>query len=182
MGGADLSGSARRMRELFDETGQKLPARESPTEDALRNLGDLMFLAARSDRHRRMSVAQLQAVLEPPVALDQCRIFRFDGVPRGAMTWARMSRDAEQRLVGGHAIRDGDWQSGDRLWIVDLIAPYKGMTASILRWVMQPGNFAQTDFYFRRISGDRDTRRIVHIDFNRPEGLSKILTNEDFLG
>ena len=74
MGGADLSGSARRMRELFDETGQKLPARESPTEDALRNLGDLMFLAARSDRHRRMSVAQLQAVLEPPVALDQCRI------------------------------------------------------------------------------------------------------------
>lgn len=166
---------------LTDTEGRELPPRETPPEATLRAMGDFLFLAFRSPHHQKMSVANLRLAFEPPILLGQNRIFRFDDIPRGCFTWAHLSRDAEQRYVAGHPLRPRDWQSGDHLWIIDLMAPYRGLTASMVRWIMQPGNLTRKDFYFRRVVDGRATRRIVHIDFERPEGLSKVLTESDFL-
>ncbi|MEO1152357.1 MAG: toxin-activating lysine-acyltransferase [Pseudomonadota bacterium] len=166
---------------LTDSTGTPLPADEAPSPEALQALGDALFLAARSPRHAAMRVATLRAAFEPPVLLGQYKVFRFDDVPRGMFTWARMSPDAERRYVRGEPFQQGDWQSGERLWLIDLIAPYKGLTASMVRWVMVRGNFTQREFLFRRVVGDRQTRKIVHIDFDRPAGKAKILMPENFV-
>lgn len=168
------------MNKHVDSNGQNLPILEMPSEEKLRVYGDLMFLAFRSQRHRAMNVQTLRAYLEPPIELGQFRVFRFDGVPRAMYTWARLDRQAERKLVNGDRLAPDDWRSGDRLWIVDLIAPYKGLTNSIGRWIMEKGNFSETEFLFRRVSGINNTRRIVRVDFEG-DRLGRIYSASEFL-
>lgn len=167
------------MTGLRDSTGQALPPIESPSEEKLRVYGDMLFLAFRSDRHRRMTTATMRAWLEPPVELGQFRVFRIDGVPRGMYTWAWLSPEAGRRMIAGEALAPGDWRSGETLWLMDMIAPYRGMAASMVRFVMTKGHFTDRDFHFRRVTGDNTTRRIVHVDFRRAE-LARVLSDADF--
>jgi len=167
------------MTVLRDMKGQALPPIEAPSAETLRAYGDAMFLAFRSGRHVTMPVAMLRAALEPPLVLGQYRIFRFDDVPRGMFTWARLSEEAERRYVAGGQLAPEDWRSGERLWLIDIIAPYRGVAAGIARWVMKSGNVTDADFRFRRVEGARDTRRIVEVDFRRPRK-ARILTPADF--
>lgn len=168
------------MTVLTDSTGQDLPPAESPSDQLLRAYGDALFLSMRSPRHATVPVADLRRALEPPLILGQYRIFRFDGVPRGMFTWALLSPKAEAAYVRGAAFEASDWRSGQRLWLIDLIAPYRGLTASMVRWIMERGNFTEREFLFRRVTDGNRTRKIVHIDFHRPEGKAKILGDEDF--
>ena len=163
-----------------DMKGNTLPAIETPSDDKLRVYGDMLFLAFRSPRHSRMPVSVLRRYLEPAVETGQFRLFRFDGVPRGMFTWAFLNAEAEVKLITGVPLEPEDWQSGDRLWIIDLIAPYRGLMTSIGRWMMQRGNVTDREFRFRRVSGENDTRRIVHVDFDRPR-LSRVMTEQEFL-
>jgi len=168
------------MNARVDATGKKLPEIEVPSAEKLRVYGDMLFLAMRSPRHQAMRLAVLRSYLEPPVELGQFRIFRFDDVPRGMYTWAWLDDTAERKLVTGEPLQPGDWASGERLWLVDLVAPYRGLTAGMVRWIMQPGNFTRDAFWFRRVADDNRTRRIVHIDF-RADRLSRLYTTESFL-
>ena len=95
-------------------------------------------------------------------------------------TWGWLNGEAEEKLITGEALEPEDWQSGDRLWIIDLIAPYKGLPASLVRWIMQRGNFSEDQFWFRRVADDNSTSRIVHIDFDR-DRLSRVMGEEEFL-
>jgi cytolysin-activating lysine-acyltransferase len=160
--------------------GRTLPVSEAPAPDTLRLYGDVFFLALRSPRHAGHSLAALRPAFEPPLILGQVRVFRFDEVPRGFFTWAWLSPEAERKLVTGGQLSPADWRSGDRLWLVDLVAPYRGMTQGIVRWIMEPGNFAEREFCFRRVTGTNQTRRIVRIDFTRPQDKATILTEADF--
>ncbi len=166
--------------ERLDCTGQVLPPHELPSGDKLRVYGDLLFLAFRSTRHARMTTATLRAYFEPPVELGQFRIFRFDDVPRGMYTWAFLTPESERKLLLGEPLSPEEWRSGDRLWIMDIIAPYRGLTRSISRWIMKPGNFTDTEFLFRRVEGTNTTRRIVHVDF-RQDRLARIFDDDAFL-
>jgi cytolysin-activating lysine-acyltransferase len=163
-----------------DCAGQTLPRSERPGPDLLRHYGDALFLAFRSPRHQEASVATLRRHLEPPLQLGQYRIFYFDGVPRGLYTWAWFDTEAEKRLVRGDPLGADDWISGDRLWIVDMIAPYRGMSSSMARFIMTRGNFTDREFTFRRVTNKNTTVRIVNIDFRR-EKLSRVLHDTDFL-
>jgi cytolysin-activating lysine-acyltransferase len=47
--------------------------------------------------------------------------------PVGLVTWARLAPQAEAQLVdGGGLPHERDWSSGDRVWIVDVVAPFGG--------------------------------------------------------
>lgn len=168
------------MNQMVDARGKALPPLEVPSDEKLRVFGDLLFLAFRSDRHAQMSTATLRRYLEPPVELGQFRVFRFDGVPRGMYTWGWLNRVAAAKLIRGEPLDPQDWRSGEELWITDMIAPYRGMTSSMVKFIMTPGNFTDHDFYFRRVAGRNETRRIVHISFRRAK-LSKIYTEKAFL-
>lgn len=159
----------------------RTPGIEFPDEAKLRIYGDFLFLAFRSRRHYRMSVGNLRAAFEPAIETGQYRIFRFDGVPRGLFTWAWLSPEAEERYIRGGIMDPNDWRSGDRLWLIDIIAPYRGLTASIARWVMVPGNMTDKDFRYRRLKGDRDTKKIVHIRFTDMTDKARILSADQYL-
>ncbi|WP_371036568.1 MULTISPECIES: toxin-activating lysine-acyltransferase [unclassified Rhodosalinus] len=162
-----------------DSLGRTLPDVESPGPERLRAYGDMIFLAFRSARHARMPVAQLRSYIEPPLLLGQFRLFRFDGVARGLYTWAWLGAGGERRLITGEQLTPEDWNAGDRLWIVDIMAPYRGTTASMVRWIMRKGHFTDEEFFYRRVGDDNRTRRIVHIDFRRQD-LAKVYSETAF--
>lgn len=167
-------------QDSMDCAGTTLPEIEMPSPDKLRVYGDMLFLAFRSQRHSQMSISTLRAYFQPAVELGQFRIFRFDEVPRGMYTWAFLTPEAERKLIAGQPLTHSEWCGGQRLWIMDIIAPYRGLTASIVRWIMKPGNFTDTEFLFRRVAGQNDTRRIVHIDFHA-DRLSRVMDEDQFL-
>jgi cytolysin-activating lysine-acyltransferase len=166
---------------ITDSIGQALPAAETPSADTLRLYGDAFFVAMRSPRHAHLPLAALREALEPPLLLGQVHVFRFDGIPRGFFTWALFSAEAERRYIRGGSLTAGNWRSGDRLWIVDLVAPYRRLTAGMVRWVMTPGKFTDRAFHFRRVTAGNRTRKIVSIRLDRPDDKADVMTEETFL-
>ena len=79
-------------------------------------------------------VADPQAVLHfgsgmvrEPVLLQQFRLFYDQQKPIGVVLWARVDADVDARLAEGtNKLRPQDWKSGDRLWVVEVIAPFGG--------------------------------------------------------
>jgi len=155
---------------------------EFRSPEKLRAYGDFVFLALRSPHHRQMNMTGLEQAFDAPISLGQFRIFRFDDIPRGLFTWAYLGPEAEHRLVGGQSLRPQDWRSGEHLWLIDLIAPYPGLIRGMSRWIMQKGNFAKRDFYFRRVKDGDKTRRILHVDLDHPTKKARMLSNRDFPG
>jgi len=153
---------------------------EFPSRDKLAIYGDFLFLTLRSQRHAAMTMAVMRESMEPPIELGQFRIFRFDDIPRGLFTWARLDAEAEAEFVRTGRIDPNAWASGDRLWIVDLIAPYHGLAGGMARWIRQPGNFTDGMFRFQRFENDKKPPRIVEIDFRRPHSISRVWDREEF--
>ncbi len=178
----DTPSSSRTPRSGVDAAGRTLPPIEMPDAARLRVYGDFLFLAFRSPRHRAMTLNALRLAFEPPILTGQYNIFRFDDVPRGLLIWAKLGPEAERRYLEEGYLLPEDWNSGNRLWIVDIIAPYRGLMPSIARWVMKPGNFTDEPFRYRRVVGDRVTRKIVLIDKTKPgREKARFFDVEDYL-
>jgi cytolysin-activating lysine-acyltransferase len=70
--------------------------------------------------------AQSYHVPQTPVLLQQFRIFYAQNKPVGVL-WAQVNEEVETRLKEGTMkLRPQDWKSGDKLWIVEVIAPFGG--------------------------------------------------------
>lgn len=71
-----------------------------------------------------------------------------EGVPLGFVSWAHLDLEREAKyLRDPHSLTFGDWNSGDRLWIMDWASPMGGnITAdmfSYLRKEIFPGRVAR---------------------------------------
>jgi cytolysin-activating lysine-acyltransferase len=63
--------------------------------------------------------------LMTPVLLQQFRLYYDQSKPIGVVLWARVSAEVEAMLAAGTTrLRLQDWRSGDRLWVVEVIAPF----------------------------------------------------------
>jgi cytolysin-activating lysine-acyltransferase len=88
-------------------------------------LGPAMWLFARDASRRFTFIADLDWRLIPPLVLDQCRLYSRDGVPWAFVTWARVSDAVDQRLRSGTpVIAPHEWRSGERQWLIDVVAPF----------------------------------------------------------
>ncbi|TAN58208.1 MAG: toxin-activating lysine-acyltransferase [Rhodospirillales bacterium] len=93
-------------------------------------LGDAVWLMSQSPTHKHLFVADLEWLVMPPVMLRQFRLVRGKDKPQSFVTWANLNEEAEQRLMAGHTrLKPSDWNSGERAWIVDLVAPFGGQEA-----------------------------------------------------
>jgi cytolysin-activating lysine-acyltransferase len=105
------------IKKQADEVLKHLPA-----------MGPILLLYMQSPHRRYNFVADLEWLLMPPLIRGQCKLYMKQNYPISFASWAFMSKEAEKRLLGnGGRLRPGDWQSGDRLWIIDLVAPYGGV-------------------------------------------------------
>ncbi len=93
-------------------------------------LGELTWLMSQSPTHKHFTIGDLEWLVMPAVLLEQFRVFHGDKHPLGFALWAHLSEDAEKKLNDavmagqGARLRPDEWKPGDRLWLVDLVAPF----------------------------------------------------------
>jgi len=98
-----------------------------PGDQAPNPLASAIALMTVSAPHRHLFISDLEWALLPPIALRQCRVFVKDGRPVGFASWAFVSDEVDARLRTGQTkLKPAEWKSGDRCWLIDLIAPFGG--------------------------------------------------------
>lgn len=106
------------------ETGQKVSGAQ-PQLTVSDVFGQITWLMTQSKTHRNFFISDLEWMVMPPVLLKQFRLFPGKTQPLGCALWAKLSAEVEQRLEAGVArLAPQDWNSGDRLWLVELLAPF----------------------------------------------------------
>lgn len=95
--------------------------------DRLPMLGPILWLYLHSPAHKHIFVADLEWLVVPAVVLDQYKLYMKDNAPLAFASWAFVSEEVENRLAQGQMrLAPKDWKSGDRLWLIDLVAPFGG--------------------------------------------------------
>lgn len=99
--------------------------------------GDIVSILMRSPAHKRLPLETLRIFVVPAIANRQFLIAKIkpkanpeaDSIPAGLAMWASVSDEVDQRLrsneSGQISLKPDEWKSGDRLWLVDLVAPSK---------------------------------------------------------
>lgn len=90
-------------------------------------LGEVIWLFSQSPKHKNFFLSDLEWLVMTPIMLKQLRVFYAPDRPIGVALWAYVNEEIEKRLMAGNArLGPADWKSGDRLWLVDIVAPYGG--------------------------------------------------------
>ena len=82
---------------------------------------------SQSALHKQFFISDLEWFVMTPIMLQQFRLFYDKDKPIGVAFWATVSAEVEERLAAGTSrLRPQDWKSGDRLWVVEVVAPFGG--------------------------------------------------------
>lgn len=89
-------------------------------------LGCVVWLWMHSSSHRRTPLQDLQRMLLPAIKSGQFVLVTEGDKPVFFLSWARFSPAAEARYLQLHAsqLPETDWQSGERIWFLDWVAPF----------------------------------------------------------
>jgi cytolysin-activating lysine-acyltransferase len=88
-------------------------------------LGEITWLMSQSPLHKQLFISDLEWLVMTPMMFQQFRLFYDQSKPIGVVFWASVSEEVEARLAAGNArMRPQDWKGGDRLWVVEVIAPF----------------------------------------------------------
>lgn len=175
-----------------------------PAQPSLSHVfGEIAWLMSFSKAHQNFRLGDLQWFVLPPVRAHQYRVFLGNPdpaksgtpaqgqgeIPMGAALWAMLSKEAERKFIA--AVEDGkgpvtlkpaDWTSGNRLWLIDLIAPFatpenKQVGAMMDDFIRNgPGNayLKAKDHTLKFFRADTETerRRIVEVkaEIKTPDG------------
>jgi cytolysin-activating lysine-acyltransferase len=92
-------------------------------------LGEMAWLLTQSPLHRAFAIGDLEWLVMPALIHRQFYVFRDAERPVGLALWARCGPAAEAKLQKGMVEPENrltleEWTSGDKVWLVDLIAPF----------------------------------------------------------
>ncbi|MGL5839643.1 MAG: toxin-activating lysine-acyltransferase [Sphingorhabdus sp.] len=107
-------------------------------------IGQIVLAMMKAPRYRHHSIAELQALLLDPMAKDRvaiARVHEASGAETviGIAIWASVSAEVDAKIE--EQVRAGvlpvrlnaeDWASGDKLWLIDLIAPTRKTATAVL--------------------------------------------------
>ena len=102
-------------------------------------LGEIVWLMSQSPVHKQFFISDLEWLVMTPALLQQFRLYYQNAAPAeggkrpiGAVLWGFVSPEVEAQLASGTTrLRPQDWKSGDRLWVVEVIAPFGGADAMV---------------------------------------------------
>lgn len=92
-------------------------------------LGEALLVLLNSNAHRlNFFISDVEWLLLAPISKEQFRLYKdAEGKPVGLILWAFVNEEVNKRLeMGIGKLGFNEWQSGDNLWIIDLIAPLGG--------------------------------------------------------
>ena len=90
-------------------------------------VGHVCWLYSQTKTHKYFNFADIEPRILPPLLLKQCKLYvqgNMGSLPMGFVSWARLSEEAEQKYIHTQKLRPADWNSGDRVWIIDVLAPF----------------------------------------------------------
>lgn len=91
-------------------------------------LGEITWLLSNSSKHSDLKVVELNWLVMPAIVLKQFHLFYSGDKPIGAALWAMTDAVGEEKIMNDTfrygVAGDGEWSSGDRRWLVELIAPF----------------------------------------------------------
>jgi len=88
-------------------------------------LGPVLLLYMQSSHRRYQFIADLEWLLMPPLIAGQCKLYMKKEYPVSFISWAFLNQEAEKRLLqNGGKLRPDEWNCGDRLWVIDIVAPF----------------------------------------------------------
>ncbi len=113
------------------KAGSSSPFTEAPPQGASRTvagvLGEITWLMTQSAAHRGFFISDLEWMIMVPVMQQKFRLFYDKDKPVGVALWAQINADVEKRLLAGNTrMRPQDWASGQKVWIIEIIAPFGG--------------------------------------------------------
>jgi cytolysin-activating lysine-acyltransferase len=95
----------------------------SPSRDTV--LGHAVWLMMNMPQYKHVFLVDLEWMVLPPIVLNQYRLFRAENRVVGFAAWAYLSEAVEARLQAPNPrLAPTEWKSGDRLWLIDLHAPF----------------------------------------------------------
>lgn len=94
-------------------------------QDHFQVLGKVSWLWASSPLHRNWPVSLLAINVLPAIELNQYVLLTNDNFPVAFCSWANLNLENEIKYLNDvtSLIKD-DWDSGDRKWFIDWIAPF----------------------------------------------------------
>ncbi len=91
-------------------------------------MGPILLLYMQSSHRRYQFIADLEWLLMPPLVSGQCKLYMKNEYPISFISWAFLNEEAEKRMFkNGGKLRPDDWNCGDRLWVIDIVAPFAGV-------------------------------------------------------
>lgn len=100
-------------------------------------LGPVAWLLMQQAATRHLFLADLEWRVMPALVLDQAKLYMRDQTPLAFVSWAKLSEATAARYQQPpYHLAPSDWKSGDRVWIIDLIAPF-GNTQEIVKDVRE---------------------------------------------
>ena len=106
----------------------------SPNLDEYTKVGFALELLAQSNYHKQYPMGNyFHTEVLPPILANPVRFYiTAAGTPTAMVTWAWLSQEVEQAIhQTGRALAEDEWQSGDRLFFNDWIAPYGNIRAAM---------------------------------------------------
>lgn len=135
---------------------------EPATRTGLSMLGEIAWLMAQSPLHRSWPLESLMQWVAPALALKQCRTYHRDQRPVAYVSWARLSRETEEAYVlNPRGLQPANWNNGQRLWVIDLIAPF-GDGGTVIR-DLRTGLFRDEVVRALRVKPGDDQMRIIYL-------------------
>lgn len=88
-------------------------------------LGKIAWLWASSPLHRNWPLSLLAINVLPAIQRNQYVLLISDGLPVAFCSWANLSLENEVKYINDvTSLVSEDWDSGDRKWFIDWIAPF----------------------------------------------------------
>lgn len=90
-------------------------------------LGPVSWLMMNNPSTRHAFFADLEWRVMPPLVLEQAKLYMKGDLPTAFVTWAYLSDAVVERYTNPpYHLAPGDWKSGEKVFLVDLMAPYGG--------------------------------------------------------
>lgn len=114
--------------EADDALREHITAQSLKIVKRLPAIGPVVMLYLQSSHRRFQFISDLEWLLLPPLVSGQCKLYMKKEYPVSYISWAFLNEEAENHLLkNGGKLRPEDWKSGNRLWIVDMVAPFGGI-------------------------------------------------------
>lgn len=142
-------------------------------------LGEIAWLFTQSKLHRQLPLATLEIIAMPALLKEQLWIFRDQDQPVGAAFWAYCNEAAAKKLdrgvfASGEIFSTDDWNSGDEIWLVDLVAPFateENKHVQLMIADLAAGPLSGKAFKFHQTDPATGNKVVVEIDENTGERL-----------